>query len=539
MSTLEILMQLLKKINSMFIPESSERVFVIFLLLFLFLIANWSSCIFLLINHFSLILFFSTMILITFYFWPWKTGYHSFSIYQANINRNIVLFILGIFSACLLVGYAGMKYYNKYSILSNEANIIPETLLLVIIVLPTAWGLWVWRNRDKEISLTNASNDTFLALIGTISNSLEGEPVKAAVALLALEPFLLGNKGAEHQRLTVHFIFSLLENYSHFKDGRLLDEKNTPEKQSAIEDNVRKQPFQSIEYLLNVGFRSNCFKDYPMEYIDFSGITFQNINFTQNFRCCLFYRSNFLDITATNLCFMECHFSYSKFFASNFNYSIFNDCSFFSSVFGNGSTCEGVKFKKSLFAYATFINVSFSKSSFLHSSFTSSEFAPESFSKTIITPNFQKGFYNFMYFPEILSLKESFCDFSNTQYVKSYFQNAKFYPGADFSSMIAVQCNFPDMLFKNANFANAYFYMSYGSVRQEDYNGNAFNCDQTSVNGIKVAYDYEKIHGFIEGSEDDIRVKEKYRRKIEDFATLWGVKAEYIPDQKFHCISED
>ena len=250
------------------------------------------------------------MILITFYFWPWKTGYHSFSIYQANINRNIALFILGIFSACLLVGYAGMKYYNKYSILSNEANIIPETLLLVIIVLPTAWGLWVWRNRDKEISLTNASNDTFLALIGTISNSLEGEPVKAAVALLALEPFLLGNKGAEHQRLTVHFIFSLLENYSHFKDGRLLDEKNTPEKQSAIEDNVRKQPFQSIEYLLSVGFRSNCFKDYPMEYIDFSGITFQNINFTQNFRCCLFYRSNFLDITATNLCFMECHFSY-------------------------------------------------------------------------------------------------------------------------------------------------------------------------------------------------------------------------------------
>ena len=73
--------------------------------------------------------------------------------FYRSSNRNRALFLLGLMSFLMYIGYGIARFYEEVPFLKSE--IIPDTLLIAFLALPTAWGLWIWRNKDKTRALEN------------------------------------------------------------------------------------------------------------------------------------------------------------------------------------------------------------------------------------------------------------------------------------------------------------------------------------------------------------------------------------------------
>lgn len=73
--------------------------------------------------------------------------------FYRSSNRNRALFLLGLMSFLMYIGYGIARFNEEVPFLKSE--IIPDTLLIAFLALPTAWGLWIWRNKDKTRALEN------------------------------------------------------------------------------------------------------------------------------------------------------------------------------------------------------------------------------------------------------------------------------------------------------------------------------------------------------------------------------------------------
>ncbi len=133
-------------------------------------------------------------------------------IYEGK-NRKTAILVLGFISLLLLflVVFLFKKIFGN-----SNGSTIPDTLTVLLISVPVAWGLWVWRNDDKQQDIANdvknldildrdSSTNHFLKFCEIVCDS-QKLPGARAAALYGLNSFLSGKKGNELKFMAWSFL---------------------------------------------------------------------------------------------------------------------------------------------------------------------------------------------------------------------------------------------------------------------------------------------------------------------------------------------
>lgn len=106
------------------------------------------------------LLFLVSFCFLLYYLFPFENFRLRVGYFYRSLNRYRALFFLGLSSFFMYLGYGIAKFNEEVPFLRSE--IIPDSLLIVFLALPTAWGLWIWRNEDKASALKNEKESLVL-----------------------------------------------------------------------------------------------------------------------------------------------------------------------------------------------------------------------------------------------------------------------------------------------------------------------------------------------------------------------------------------
>lgn len=225
--------------------------------------------------------------------------------------------LLLIFFSEIIVIFLLLDYIDAFFACYEWA----KTSAFIIFSLPIAFYLWMWRNHDKNMELSqkereleDARINADLAFFNTCMEKLIDKKIPSEIRdsyLTSFEPYILGNKGLEYELQSLTFINGIFKN----KDK--------------VYDSVKKQFAKSFNwYIQNGMFFFTEFHEMMLDHFSFSGINVANATFV-------------------NCSMSSCHFAgdYSKamFVASDLSHSIFQGCNF------SGAMVISCNFSKCLF----------------------------------------------------------------------------------------------------------------------------------------------------------------------------------------------
>lgn len=281
--------------------------------------------------------------------------------FYRSSNRNRALFLLGLMSFLMYIGYGIARFYEEVPFLKTE--IIPDTLLIAFLALPTAWGLWIWRNEDKtkelNVNETSSYTSSLLQLMKTIEDSDNTISIRAA-SIAGLQPYLYGFRGADLHNMVLEFIKKFVIFLNDQNNNRSVEAhssgKDCLEENKFLVDLVSEQISKAfsekifLDYQFNnwlfwrcriiapQSFFSCChFLDCKIESffgkMTFKEVCFENSTISQcYFEDTMFSKCSFCQVSFANSKFYNCYFSET----TKFDNSHFSNCEFVDCIFGDG-----------------------------------------------------------------------------------------------------------------------------------------------------------------------------------------------------------
>lgn len=318
-------------------------------------------------------------------------------------------------------------------LLLEAFNAVPDNLLLVILLVPVAWLLWIWRNYDKEKSNDNAEEqiklqrekntiDNFLSFSQLAGEKTNSDGVRSA-ALIRMKEYLAGQNGENFAVMAMSFMkdFLLKRSVSKILKKRYknIDSWRSPDFNNELEELRTSECFSVTENLMTEALvngwlkRSSRYGIFEgkevIQGFDFSGMIFENVVFPEGL---IFHKCNFdfVQLVRTSL-------TCAKFFKCSFDGALFVE-----SELRNAEFLGGIKFQKTYFSgHSDFSNSSFdANSNFLQSSFGDVVFSGTTFGRS---SNFKASCFWFTEYPDRKTI------------VSAIFQNCKWYANCNFSDV--------------------------------------------------------------------------------------------------------
>lgn len=404
-----------------------------------------------------------------------------------EITRNRII----IYAAFLSVLFLLLVYYWK--VLPE----FPESTLTVLMAVPVAWVLWIWRNHDKTTSLNIEVSrniyDRFISLCELAEDKKKNEGIRSA-AIIALSPYLKGEHGDKFQVMADAFFKTL---------SHQLIVYIPPQDNGAVAGNVKKECPACCNALetVFVDMIKGKWLDEIFGY-EFSGMNFSSIELKSNFSKCHFYKTKFTECKARGLSFDLCDFDEAVFDGCDFSTSSFS-ASFRRCIFGRGTV-----FSQAQFLLPTF----FENAAFPCADFSNSTFAA--------TTSFEKCNFENVDFSHATWLYR--CNFENAHFsVKSDMSDTTYGSGCNFNNIefcSNIECDTKIYPF----FARTVFYNPCGSINSDQHDFSA----KISANNALIKYGIEYAD---DGEAEDF---EEIRSQAEMFAKDLGCQAQSgdIPD---------
>ena len=263
--------------------------------------------------------------------------------FYRSSNRNRALFLLGLMSFLMYIGYGIARFNEEVPFLKSE--IIPDTLLIAFLALPTAWGLWIWRNKDKTRALENEEKsltlekskseyDIFFRLIEIVTD----RNALLSLRIVAISGLVNGYLLKEHN------LQKMCETFLRFFLNQIQKERKELNPDSAKEeiDQLREQIICSLlSYYASKSeeVRELDFSDYKFPTLyNLSNMTFYSCEFDNSemylseldnvvFCCCTFKNFTFQYMSLNYVKFLSCRdtVSFEKIFDSKFQSVRFED----------------------------------------------------------------------------------------------------------------------------------------------------------------------------------------------------------------------
>lgn len=316
------------------------------------------------------IITFVGIVIVPYYLLKWCRELHSYFVRLEGSKRNKGIIQLGLFSAGILIIYAFFRIWGGW-----DSDTIPDALLVVLISVPVAWGLWVWRNKDKTEShkLENlkflnekltAYTDVFLRLTSIIKT--EQDTGLVSMAIEGLRPYLWGDRGETFIIQTVHVLKSAIKNKYNQLNVEIDQVESTEKKKCNINTVGRERAtnydiYWVIVSLAKVLLYMNKKHTEMLSGISLKYLTFEHDHFTAYVRYSYFHKNYFKDCT-----FDEFTYNDSNIFGDEFHVTTFHGSKFikvtFSGVRFIGCVIANCHFKSCTFDNCFFDDITFAES---------------------------------------------------------------------------------------------------------------------------------------------------------------------------------
>lgn len=306
----------------------------------------------------------------------WLFLLHQYIVNCEKGGRNIGIIILGLISVGFLLYYAFLRAHHGWT-----HGTMPDTLLVIIISSPVAWGLWIWRNKDKymsyELEKEKLQHEQLIAYsenLYSLFNIIDDKGISINTRLTAIssiEPYLYGWKGKDFQVNSIEFFRNFLQTLSINKEFDI----NTNLRELLSRDEDRWRILKKIIDTFNKGLKNNCFNS-PFSDFNFSCFIFDDIKFNVKFKNCIFHSAIFNNCICdasgiidenkkykekqlkkspdrldngylmTDIFFERCDFYSVSFNQSSFSNINFVNCSFIRAIFDTMTKIELCQFSK-------------------------------------------------------------------------------------------------------------------------------------------------------------------------------------------------